>query len=63
MSPSRVRDPELASVFFMPVYLAKLFNWFWTRQHCTSADDDPLTCMKDENVRIPLSGYCVRLWA
>ena len=44
-------DPDQASMFFVPVYLAKLFNWFWTRQHCTSEDQDPLSCMKEPNVR------------
>ena len=24
--------------------------WFWTRQHCTSEDQDPLSCMKELNV-------------
>ena len=50
-SPQRQMDPDKASMFFVPVYLAKLFNWFWTRQHCTSKDQDPLSCMKEANVR------------
>ena len=50
-SPQRQMDPDSASIFFVPVYLAKLFNWFWTRQHCTSEDQDPLSCMKEPNVR------------
>ena len=50
-STQRQRDPDKASVFFVPVYLARLFNWFWTRQHCTPASADPLTCMPDANVR------------
>ena len=50
-SSLRQMDPDKASIFFVPVYLAKLFNWFWTRQHCTSEDQDPLSCMKEPNVR------------
>ena len=50
-SPQRQMDPDKASIFFVPVYLAKLFNWFWTRQHCTTRDQDPLSCMKEPNVR------------
>ena len=50
-STQRQQDPDKASIFFVPVYLARLFNWFWTRQHCTPESADPLTCMPDANVR------------
>ena len=50
-STRRQRDPDKASIFFMPVYLARLFNWFWTRQHCKSEADSPLSCMKEPDVR------------
>ena len=39
-------------MFFVPVYLARLFNWFWTRQHCTPESTDPLTCMSEPDVRL-----------
>ena len=51
-SPRRQMDPDSASIFFVPVYLAKLFNWFWTRKHCETADQDQLSCMKEPNVRL-----------
>ena len=61
-SPQRERDPEKASIFFVPVYLARLFNWFWTRQHCTPESTDPLTCMREPDVR-PLSPALAALTA
>jgi len=59
-STRRQRDPEKASIFFMPVYLARLFNWFWTRQHCKSEADSPLTCMKEPDVRPPRAPLLAR---
>lgn len=47
----------------MPVYLARLFNWFWTRQHCTPESTDPLTCMHEPDVRAcPLPWQPGRPW-
>ena len=34
------------------MYLARLFNWFWTRQHCSAESTDPLTCMREPDVRL-----------
>ena len=49
----RTRDPDAATLFFVPVYLGRLFNWFWQRPHCGEADAPPPPMCREEQVHTP----------
>ena len=59
-SSLRTRDPDAAALFFVPVYLGRLFNWFWQRPQCDE-EGAPLPPMcREEQVEAPpntLIGY------
>ena len=50
-SALRTRDPDAASLFFVPVYLGRLFNWFWGRPPCDEEDAPPPPLCRREQVR------------
>lgn len=50
----RTRDPDAATLFFIPAYLGRLFNWFWQRPHCGEADAPPPPMCREEQVQTPL---------
>ena len=50
-SALRTRDPDAASLFFVPVYLGRLFNWFWGRPSCDEEDAPPPPLCRREQVR------------
>ena len=56
-SSLRTRDPDAATLFFVPVYLGRLFNWFWQRPHCDEEDaPEPPMCRSEQvqSVFVPL---------
>ena len=50
-SSLRTRNPDEASLFFVPVYLGRLFNWFWGCPHCDDPDAPPPPMCRREQVR------------
>ena len=49
-SSLRTRDPGAATLFFIPVYLGRLFNWFWQRPHCDEEGAPPPPMCREEQV-------------
>ena len=55
-SSLRTRDPDAATLFFVPVYLGRLFNWFWQRPHCDEEDaPEPPMCRSEKVPYLSLS--------
>ena len=49
----RTRDPGAATLFFIPAYLGRLFNWFWQRPHCDEEGAPPPPMCREEQVNHP----------
>lgn len=55
-SSLRTHDPDAATLFFVPVYLGRLFNWFWQRPHCDEEDArEPPMCRSEQVQYLSLS--------
>ncbi|KAK9819148.1 hypothetical protein WJX81_000453 [Elliptochloris bilobata] len=46
----RTRDPAAATLFFVPVYLGRLFNWYWQRPQCDEEDAPRPPMCREEQV-------------
>ena len=53
-SSLRTRDPDAATLFFIPAYLGRLFNWFWQRPQCDEEGAPPPPMCREEQVIPPL---------